>query len=178
MFIHIHRFYEKTEELRNTVSLLDFKPSRHGSEILNFNLISPGIDGAFSTLLNHKIILNKEMSGVFRKPNDKIHVEDFGPTTSWISLVALEDTIFKTWKHKETGATTIFEVANNPEKALEFVNNNADIANWDIVSCINLYSGDMVLIKPWLWHSLDNKLIKVFYLELPQEADKETINGN
>ena len=173
MFTHIQKFYEKTDELHKIISLLDFKPNKFGEELLNFNLISPGIEEGFSSILNQKIKLHKETSGTFRKPNQTVHFEDFGPQTLWVGLVALEDTIFKTHKHKETGSTHIFSAAETPEKAQEFINNNCtDESKWDTVAMVNLMAGDLILVKPWMWHSLDNKLIKVFYLESALDGDK------
>jgi len=173
MFMHIQKFYEKTDELHKIISLLDFKPNKFGEELLNFNLISPGIEDGFSSILNQKIKLNKEASGCFRKPNQSVHFEDFGPETLWVGLVALEDTIFKTHKHKETGSAHIFSAAETQEKAQEFINSNCtDESKWDAVATVNLMAGDLILVKPWMWHSLDNKLVKVFYLESTIDADK------
>jgi len=173
MFMHIQKFYEKTDELHKIISLLDFKPNKFGEELLNFNLISPGIEDGFSAILNQKIKLNSQTSGVFRKPNQSIHFEDFGPTTLWVGLVALENTTFNTHKHKETGSTHIFSAAETPEKAQEFINSNCtDESKWDTVATVNLEAGDLVLVKPWMWHSLDKNLIKVFYLEGVLDGDK------
>lgn len=173
MFMYIQKFYEKTDELHKIITLLDFKPNKFGDELLNFNLISPGIENGFANVLNQKVTLNKQSSGSFRKPNQSIHFEDFGPQTLWIGLVALENALFKTHKHKETGSTHIFSAAETPEKAQEFINNNCtDESKWDTVASINLEAGDLVLVKPWIWHSLDNKLFKVFYLESAVDGDK------
>lgn len=173
MFMHIQKFYEKTEELHKIINLLDFKPCKFGDELLNFNLISPGIEEGFSNILNQKLTLNKETSGSFRKPNQTIHFDDFGPNTLWVGFVALENAVFRTHKHKETGSTNIFSVAETPEKAQEFINNNCtDESKWDVVATVNMSAGDLVLIKPWMWHSLDNKLLKVFYLESAIDGDK------
>ena len=34
--------------------------------------------------------------------------------------------------------------------------------------------GDMVLVKPWLWHSIDPGIVNVFYLESTDQVVTET----
>jgi len=41
-----------------------------------------------------------------------------------------------------------------------------------VVADIKLHAGNMILLKPWVWHGLDNKLIKVFYLEKATDGDE------
>lgn len=172
MFIYVENFYEKTKDLKNILSSLDFKSNSHGDEIINFNMISQGIEEVFKKLTDSTIVIDKEKSGICRKPHPMIQFEDFGPQTSWVAFVALEPNVVKTWKHIETGAKTVFSVADSPESVGEFINNNcSDETKWETFATINMDAGDLVLIKPWTWHSLEKKLVKVFYLE-------SQVNGN
>jgi predicted P-loop ATPase len=149
MFIHIEKFYEKPNELFEIISKLDFKENLYGDEIKDFNMISQGIENAFSAILNQKVAVTKD-SGRFRKPYAPIHFENFNENSLYTAIVALEDTNIKTYKHKETGYTNVFPITED----------------------INLHAGNMILIKPWVWHGLDNKLVKVFYLEKATDGDE------
>lgn len=169
MFIHIEKFYEKPNELFDIISKLDFKENLYGDEIKDFNMISQGIEDAFSAILNQKVAVTKD-SGKFRKPYAPIHFENFNENSLYTAIVALEDTNIKTYKHKETGYTNVFPIT---EDLNTFIKDNCfQPEKWDVVADINLHAGNMILLRPWVWHGLDNKLIKVFYLEKATDGDE------
>ena len=169
MFTHIEKFYEKPNELFEIISKLDFKENLYGEEIKDFNMISQGIENAFSQIVGHPISLTKD-SGKFRKPYPPIHFENFNQNSVFVGFVALEDTNLKTYKHKETGFTNVFPITDDLNT---FIKDNCfNPEKWDVVADINLMAGNLFLIKPWIWHSLDNKLIKVFYLEKAADGDE------
>jgi ectoine hydroxylase-related dioxygenase (phytanoyl-CoA dioxygenase family) len=37
--------------------------------------------------------------------------------------------------------------------------------NWNDSATFELNKGDMVMFKPFLWHSISKNIVKVFYLE-------------
>lgn len=162
MLIHIENFYNNAKDIFEIVSKLDFKESLYGDEIPNFNMIPEGLTSAFSDLLGQKITLNKN-SGVFRKPYSPVHFENFHENSLYVAIAALEDTKFTTYRHKELKSSLVFSVKENVN---EFIKENCfDKEKWEVVADINLYQGNIVFVKPWIWHGLDNKLVKVFYIE-------------
>jgi hypothetical protein len=162
MFIHIENFYEKANNLYEIICKLDFKENLYGDEIKNFNMIPQGIETGFSNILNQKVVVSKD-SGIFRKSYPPIHFENFNTNSIYVGIIALEDTKFTIYKHKNTKSTAVISITENLN---EFIKENCfDKEKWDIVADINLYQSNLLLFKPWLWHGLDSKLIKVFYLE-------------
>ena len=169
MFIHIENFYEKPKELFDIISKLDLKENLFGDEIKDFNMISQGIDQAFSQIIGQKITVTKD-SGKFRKPYPPIHFENFTQDSVFVGIVALEDTNFKTYRHKETGFTNVFPITQDINT---FIKDNCfDPEKWETIADIKLLAGTLLLVKPWVWHSLDNKLVKVFYLEKVTDGDE------
>ncbi len=168
MLIHIENFYDNPENIFNIISKLEFKENLYGEEIKDFNMISPDIANIFSAIVGQKISLSKN-SGSFRKPYSPVHFESFDENSLFVGFIALEDTNFKTYKHKETGFTNVFPITKDMDI---FIKNNCfDLEKWETIADIKLLAGSLLLIKPWIWHGLDKKIVKVFYLE-------KTINDN
>jgi hypothetical protein len=174
MFTYLEKFYEKPNELFEIISKLDFKENLYGDEIKDFNMLSQGIEEAFCQIVGQKISLTKD-SGRFRKPYSPIHFENFSENSVFVGFVALEDTIFKTFRHKETGFTNVFPIT---EDLNTFIKDNCfDPEKWEVVADIKLLAGNLLLVKPWVWHSLDNKLVKVFYLEKAANGDEVPVQS-
>lgn len=166
MFIYIENFYHNAKDLFEIVSKLEFKENYQGYEIKDFNLIPPNIPNDFSDIIGRAVVVSQD-SGLFRKPYNPVHFENFNENSIFVGIVALEDTIFRTHKHKETNSTNVFNINNNIDV---FVKENCfNIEKWNCVSEIKMTAGSLVLVKPWIWHYLDNKIVKVFYIEKPIE---------
>lgn len=169
MFIHIENFYQNAKQLFDIISNLDFKDNVHGLEIKDFNMIPQDLHKSFSEIVGFKVTLTSD-SGKFRKPNSTIHFEDFNEKSAFLGIVALEDTKIKTYRHKETNSTNVFSLQGT--NVQEFITNNCfDESKWDVIADINLSAGSLMLIRPWLWHGLHNKVVKVFYLEYDVENE-------
>ena len=161
MHLFVENFYN-TKQLYEVVKDLQFKDNIYGEEILDFNLIPEKLHEVFSELLNQKVKIT-DKSGIIRKSFPTIHFESFIPESVWTAFVALEKTNFKSYKHKETGISYVTQVK---EDLQEFVKNNCfQPDNWNVTADINMSEGDLLLVKPWVWHSLSKNLVKVFYLE-------------
>lgn len=174
MFTHLEKFYEKPNELFEIISKLDFKENLYGDEIKDFNMISQGIEDAFSQIVGQKVSLTKD-SGRFRKPYSPIHFENFSENSVFVGFVALEDTVFRTHRHKETGYTNVFPIT---EDLNTFIKDNCfDPEKWEVIADVKLLAGNLLLVKPWVWHSLDNKLVKVFYLEKAANGDEVPVQS-
>lgn len=163
MFIYLENFYHDVDHLFAPIDTLDYTPLSQGFEVPNFYMIPDGIDKDFSLIVGQKIKLN-ETSGIFRKPYTVIHFEDFKDKTLFVGAVALQQTKFCTYKHKETNSSSVKSIENN---LVEFVNSNCfDKTKWNTMADISMSPGSLILFRPWLWHSFENKLMNFFYLEV------------
>lgn len=176
MQIHVENFYQNAKEIHDIVSKLQYKRETFGHEIKDFYLVPEGIDAAFSELVGKKIKL-ASTSGLFRKPIPFIHFENFTEKSFYVGIVALEDTNFRTYRHKDLNAYDVFKITDDVEKWIK--ENCFDEQKWQLISDITLMAGNLILTKPWNWHSLsDNKLVNVFYLEtddLPEDKISENL---
>lgn len=172
MIIHVENFYNDVQSIFEPVVNLPFKSCLYGEELVDFYMVPQGIDEAFHGITNQKVKLRSD-SGTFRKPYKVVHFENFDKSSLFVGVVALEDTIFRTHRHSETGSHTVTNIQENLD---EFIAKNCfDQSKWSTIAEINLKAGSLILFKPWLWHSLDQKLVKVFYLEFPECVNVETV---
>ena len=171
MVTFIENFYSNANQIYDIVSKLDYKQETFGLEIKDFYLVPQGIDSGFSQIVNKNISLGKK-SGCFRKPYEFIHFENFEPKSYFLAIVALTDTKFYTYRHKEKSYSQVIQLQENLE---EFISKNCNNKSaWDITCQVNMSPGDMVLVKPWLWHSIDPGIVNVFYLEITDQVVTDT----
>ena len=171
MVTFIENFYSNSNQIYDIVSKLDYKQETFGLEIKDFYLVPQGIDSGFSQIVNKNIYLGKK-SGCFRKPYEFIHFENFEPKSYFLAIVALTDTKFYTYRHKEKSYSQVIQLQENLE---EFISKNCNNKSaWDITCQVNMSPGDMVLVKPWLWHSIDPGIVNVFYLEITDQVVTDT----
>lgn len=162
MFTYVENFYSNANQIHEIVSKLDYKQETFGLQIKDFYLVPQGIEEGFSQILGKKMTLG-EKSGAFRKPYEFIHFENFNPKSVYLAIIALSDIKFYTYKHKEKNYYQVTDLKENLE---EFIVKNCNTKHlWDVTCQINMSAGDMVLVKPWCWHSLDSGLVNIFYLE-------------
>jgi hypothetical protein len=167
MVTFIENFYSNSNQIYDIVSKLDYKQETFGLEIKDFYLIPQEIDKVFSQIINKDITFGKK-SGCFRKPYEFIHFENFEPKSFFLAIVALTDTKFYTYRHKEKNYSQVIQLQENLE---EFISKNCNNKSaWDITCQVNMSPGDMVLVKPWLWHSIDPGIVNVFYLETTDQG--------
>lgn len=162
MFIHVSNFYKGAEDILPIVNQLPLLSKAYGAEVDKFYMIPEGIESGFERVLNIKVQI-KEPSGVFRVPYPVIHFEDCDKQSLYTAVIALEPTTFTTHRHKETGYTSVLPVGDNIE---QFVKENCfKNEKWEDVAKVTLQPNDLVIYKPWIWHSFAEKYIKVFNLE-------------
>jgi hypothetical protein len=170
MIVQVEDFYKNSQNILSVVKPLNFKDSIYGHEIPEFFMIPEGIDQGFSAITNISVKL-RENSGLFRIPYPTIHFENFDQKSLFIGIVALEDTVFRTHRHRETQSHAVTDIVKNLQ---QFIKENCfDKEKWDIIAEINLKAGGLILVKPWLWHSLEEKLVKIFYLEFSECVNAE-----
>jgi len=142
--------------LSNITRNLQYVQKEFGQEIDHFNMVPEGVNEMFSNILNTKIEVDEDLSGVFRKPELFIHFEGFDTLNEWVFVCALDQTMFNIYEH-ETGA----------KSALEGVNfNYRNLMEWGTNTKVSyeLKPGEGVLFRPWLFHSFDGGLVQIFRL--------------
>ena len=184
MITFVENFYSNANQIYDIVSKLDYKQETFGTQIKDFYLVPQGIEHGFSQILNTSITLGKH-SGCFRKPYEFIHFENFEPKSFFLAIIALSKTKFYTYRHKEKNYSQVIQVQENIE---EFISKNCNNKSaWDVTCELNMSPGDMVLIKPWCWHSIDPSIVNVFYLDIPindstlesqQAIEQENVSDN
>lgn len=147
---------EDVEILFNSIGNLTFVEKEHGSEIDNFNLIIPGLNPVFSKLLAEEVEIDEDNSGIFRKPNLRIHFESFESLNDWMFIIAIERTTFNLYHHL-SGANTALD-------GYRFNYNN--LFEWDYHTNILLEPNQGVIFRPWLFHSLTHQsLVQIYKLK-------------
>lgn len=158
-FIHARQFWPEGDapKLSKIAEHLKWDPKKYGYEIPHFNLIDPELELVVGEMLGDWVKIHEEESGVFRVPYPIIHFEDFNTLGDWRCAVALEDNIFKTYRHIDGTQDARYGYEN-------FNYSNPD--EWIVESQINLKQNDCVFYRPWVFHS---------FLELPLYCFKATV---
>jgi len=52
-----------------------------------------------------------------------------------------------------------------------------DADKWNVVADINFKKGNLILIQPFQFHKLQNKLVQVFYIEKKQSLKENEIKN-
>lgn len=150
------------DRLANIVRGLQYVNKEFGKEIPNFNMIPENANEMFGNILNTKIEVDEELSGVFRRPELFIHFEGFDALNEWIFVCALEQSMFNIYEH-ESGARSALDGYNFDFRNLLEWGSNTKVS-------YDLNPGEGVLFRPWLFHSFSGGLIQLFRL-------KEIIDG-
>ena len=158
--ITIDDFYTQEEGYNLTkviLPLMQFVPNDFGEDLPNFNMVPNDADEIFSKVLNTKIVVEKEKSGVFRKPemSSFIHFEEFESIHDWLFVVALDATTFNVFEHKSG--------VRNATEGYEFAYRN--LFDWNLMTNIILLPGQGVFFRPWLFHSFSSGLIQIFKMK-------------
>lgn len=157
-FIKCQQFYQDIDQLQSLIYSLEFEDHPLGKEILGFYYIPEGLQDFLKQVVQEDIEIQPD-TGTFRKPSDLIHVDNFYQHALWTCVVALEDTKVNICAHKD--GTTFFDVKDNPD----FFKECTMLENWTIDASIALKKNEFVLIRPWLWKSLEqDKMVQTFLL--------------
>lgn len=155
--ISVDDFYtkESAQNIKKAVYNLNFSETELGKDILNFNMVPEDSDKMFSNILGTNIIVNKDISGVFRFPHPFIHFESFDNLNQWVFIVALEKTMLN-----------IYENLKGYKNALEeYKLNYRNLIDWELIVSYDFKPGQGILFRPWLFHSFSGGLIQRFRLE-------------
>lgn len=171
--IHADGFFPPGEELSliSAVKDLRYEMKPYGYEVQNINLIFKDIEPVFSKMLGEPVTLDKQKSGVFRKPiNNIIHIEDFSSINEWCFIIALESTTFNIFHH--TSDTRFASGEVDHETALTKADfNYRNLFEWKLVTNIHLTPNQGVFFRPWCFHSLENGIVQYYRLLPDGEQD-------
>jgi hypothetical protein len=173
MLIYLENFYAEAERLSNLLGQMEFTDSTFGKEIAGFQHVPQGIEKGFENVIagvKDKISLGSQ-SGTYRKPYGFIHFENFDEGSLFVAIVALKKTVVTIHNHKEKNISRVFEVQENFDEFVKTECGNPE--SWDVKSKLVLEVGDMALIQPWYFHSIESEFVKVFYLNLKKEQKLE-----
>jgi hypothetical protein len=141
-----------------------------GKEIDCFNFVDPNYDELFSFILREKVSLPKNW-GFFRKSAPTIHFEDHSSETLFSAIIAVDDVVFRTHRHKQTSARTLHELHSSTLS--DFIKNNCDIQeNWEIENQIFIKKNSLFFFEPWYWHSFSEGIIQRFLVERAASSSK------
>lgn len=153
----IDGFFKQEEAEKICMMTRDLKYVEHefGYQVSNFNMIPANANELFSSVLGTKIEVDRENSGVFRKPVSWIHFESFDNMNEWLFFCALtESTTLNIFEH-QSGATTALD-------GYDF--NYRNLFEWDLQLNFVLKPGQGIFFRPWLFHSFDGGQIQMFKL--------------
>jgi hypothetical protein len=171
MFFHLEAFHDNAKQFCDIISKLNFVDNTFGQEVKNFNHKPDELAEALSHILGRPLE-HGENSGVYRKPFPFIHFENWTPVSAFSAAIALEDTTFFTYRHKESQIYNVLQMAEKNIDMDKFIEENSqDFDKWDVIGQINMKQGDLVVMHPWTWHSFDeNNLIQVFHFNRKQSS--------
>ena len=168
--IHADGFFpgDEAKNLAAVVRDVSYVERDYGYEIPHFNLILPGAAEVFSQILGEEVDIDRERAGTVRRPfNGMIHFESFTDPNEWCFILALEKTTLNIYKHvsdirynelDQTDSINVFQGHNF---------NYKNLFEWDVVSNIVLECNQGVFIRPWVFHSLDDRLVQ-YYRIIPK----------
>jgi len=171
MFFHLEAFHDNAKQFCEIISKLNFANETFGEEVKNFNHKPDELAQALSHILGRPLE-HAEHSGTYRKPFPFIHFENWTPQSAFAAAIALDDTTFYTYKHKETGVYNVLQMAEQKIDMDKFIEDNSqDFDKWEPIATINLKQGDLVVLQPWVWHSFEEgKLIQVFHFNRKEKS--------
>jgi len=150
------------KDYASIISDMIYKDNIYGSEIPDFNQYDSDFDKFISTSLGEDLRSTKN-SGLFRKPYGDIHFEMFDHNLKYIFALVMSDMDFKTYKYIDGGYNSAIDMDNNIESF--DMESCKDISKWEETAIIKLKAGDGICFRPWLWHSMSESLLQIFYVE-------------
>lgn len=153
----IDGFYsvEEAKNLASIVSNLNYTDHDFGEEIDNFNFLPENSNNLFTSVLKIPLEVIEEKSGIFRRPKQFIHFENFSSLQEWIFVVAIQESIFNLFEHS-SGATCALD---------NYMFNYRNLFEWDLKVNYILAPGQGVFFRPWLFHSFDTGIVQLFNLK-------------
>jgi hypothetical protein len=176
--IHADGFFPKgdSESYANTVRNLKFEQKPYGKEIQDFNMILHGMEPVFSRVLGEKVVIEPLRSGIFRKPSQFVHFEEFDTLNEWCFVVALEKTTFNTYHHLQSGFGESGMI--DAKTALDgYQFNYQNLLEWNVENNVVLEPNQGVFFRPWVFHSLTEGKLVQYYRLMTDKVTRTLIMG-
>jgi acylphosphatase len=176
--IHADGFYneEDAKRFKYVVGGLKYTEKDYGYEIENFNMIQRGLEPIFSRVLGEKVIIDQKRSGLFRRPKQFVHFEDFETLNEWCFVIALEKTTFNMFHHLKDGIGENGDV--DAKSALDgWQYNYRNLMEWNIETNVMLEENQGVFFRPWMFHSLDEGKLVQYYRLLTDRSLRILVMG-
>jgi hypothetical protein len=156
------------QKYRVIVDGLKFQETPFGMEIPNFQMVFPHMEPMFSKVIGERVKIDSKRSGVFRKPSQIIHFEDFDSLDEWCFIVALEHSTLNIYHHL---ADDSFSKLNNRERNVDaktaldgYKFNYRNLFEWDVHTNILLEPNQGIFFRPWIFHGLEEGLVQYYRL--------------
>lgn len=176
--IHADGFYndEEVSKFKHILGNLNYTEKDFGYEIENFNMIQKGLEPVFSKVLGEKVVIDQNRSGLFRRPKQFVHFEDFETLDEWCFVVALEKTTFNMFHHLKGGIGENGEVdAKSALEGWEF--NYRNLMEWNIETNVVLEENQGVFFRPWMFHAFNEGQLVQYYRLLADRSLRVLIMG-
>lgn len=176
--IHADNFYAPDDVIKyaQVVKGLKFNLRPYGEELINFNMIGKGLEPILSKVLGEKIYIDRNRSGIFRKPGQFIHFEDYESLDEWCFVVALEKTTFNMWYHLKSGLGEMGEI--NARSALEGVKfNYQNVLEWNLHTHVSLEPNQGIFFRPWVFHSWEQSRLVQYYRLIADKSLRILVMG-
>jgi hypothetical protein len=178
--IHADGFFPKgeAEALCSVVQGVQYVKGEYGYEMPKFNVILPDIHLVFSKILGEEVTIDRERSGIVRKPhNNMIHFESFDDPNEWCFILALERTTLNIYKHVKDIRYNEYDKTDSKNVFDGFKFDYNNLFEWDITSNIILECNQGVFIRPWVFHSFQDGTVQYYriipkYMETIKEEQK------
>jgi hypothetical protein len=173
--IHADGFFPKgeAEGLWSVVQGVQYVEREYGLEIPNFNLILPDIHLVFSKILGEEVAIDRERSGLVRKPyNGMIHFESFDSPNEWCFILALERTVVNIYKHVADIRYNDYDKVDSRNVLEGYEFNYKNLFEWDVTHNMILECNQGIFIRPWVFHSLQDGTVQ-YYRILPNTKQTE-----
>lgn len=165
------------EILYNVTLDLNYEETDYGWEVPQFNWVQAGVHEVCEHVIGEPLVMDKELSGSFRKPMHGIHFEGFRHPDEWCFVVSLDYTecVFNYYKHMSG--------AQNALEGYKFSYKN--LFEWQLEGSIILKRNQGVFFRPWMFHSMEHGLVQYFRFitvkadtELKEREQKENCDEN
>lgn len=170
-------FYPKgdAEAYWAAVAGLQFVEKEYGQEIDHFNMIFPGVEPILSKVIGEPVKVDKDRSGVFRRPMGIVHFEGFDSLDEWCFVVALEKTTFNIYHHLKDGQYGNID-AWSALDGYQF--NYRNLFEWDVNINIQMEPNQGIFFRPWMFHTFQNGIVQYYRLLKGDECNNNNTSSS
>ena len=152
------------EKYANIINGLNFVETPYGMEVPEFSMVFPHMEPMFSHVLGERVVIDSKRSGVFRKPAEVIHFEEFDSLDEWCFIVALEKSTLNIYHHLANKGMGEYGKVDAKTALDGWQFNYRNLFEWDYHTNILLEPNQGIFFRPWIFHGLERGLIQYYRL--------------